>query len=657
MRGSVARPERGNRYRFGVFECDADTLELCRSGRALHVRPQSLRLLTLLVARAGEMVSRADIQHALWGADTFIDFEQGVNHCIKELRAALGDSAESPRYIETLPRRGYRFIAPVETIRWTEPSSTLAITPRDPAEPVVAHEPAAGGAASASERRGRRRLHRSWLYAASLATVAAAIAILSYQARPGSRTLGPSTIVVQPFTTSSADPTLAIGLANAISGRLGRQRLVPVRPAGGPADRARIPLSNGEGAAIETVPVLLDGEIRASGTDLAVLARLKASGGAVLWSETFRVRADELFSVEDVIAERVVAALNLRVAAAEQDGIRRRYTSNHAAYEEYLRGRAALVQYTPDGTLRAIRAFEAALQQDPRYALARAGLAMASADMYLRFAPAGDAEDWGARAEAEARAALELDSDLAEAHLAQAAVARKREFDWNAVITASRRALALNPNLDQGRFFLAAAYYHLGYMEEALIEMEKGRALHGADLIEAARIKGLVALFSGQFVPARVHLAEVSRLSSEAIGDTYLGLAEYYTGSIARGRALLEPLARHASPSTAARSAAALAGILAAHGEAAAARRHIDVILEGDYRDHHVAYGLGVAYAQLGNGEEAVRWLRTAADTGFLCLPWFERDSLLEPLRRRTEFADLLAYVRSRRESSRLSVN
>jgi hypothetical protein len=96
---------------------------------------------------------------------------------------------------------------------------------------------------------------------------------------------------------------------------------------------------------------------------------------------------------------------------------------------------------------------------------------------------------------------------------------------------------------------------------------------------------------------------------------------------------------------------------LAAQGEAVAARRHIDEILEGPYRDHHVAYSLGVAYAQLGDADEALRWLRTAADTGFLCLPWFERDPLLEPFRRRAGFADLLAYVRSRRESARLSVN
>ena len=282
---------------------------------------------------------------------------------------------------------------------------------------------------------------------------------------------------------------------------------------------------------------------------------------------------------------------------------------------------------------------------------------MACADMYLRFARSGEVERWGERAEAEARTALALDSDLAEAHLASAAVARKREFDWNATILAGRRALVLNPNLDQARFFVAAAYYHNGYMEETLIEMEKGRSLRGVDAIEPIRIEALVALFSGNFAPARAHLEEVSRLSSQAIGDTYLALAYYYSGSVERGRTMLESLANHTSASTSARAGAALAGVLAAQGEPAAARRQIARVLTRDYRDHHVAYSLGAAYAQLGEIDAAGRWLRIAADTGFPCVPWFERDPLLESLRRRREFPDLLEYVRTRRESALSSVN
>ena len=106
----------GGRFRFGVFEFDETTLELAKNGRAVSLRPQPLKLLALLLARPGELVSRDSLQRALWDGDTFVDFEQGVNHAIRELRAVLGDSAESPRFVQTLPRRGYRFIAPVERV-------------------------------------------------------------------------------------------------------------------------------------------------------------------------------------------------------------------------------------------------------------------------------------------------------------------------------------------------------------------------------------------------------------------------------------------------------------------------------------------------------------------------------------------------------------
>jgi tetratricopeptide (TPR) repeat protein len=389
-----------------------------------------------------------------------------------------------------------------------------------------------------------------------------------------------------------------------------------------------------------------------TGDDVVVGARLRDTAGVVLWSDRLQIRARELFSVENVVAGRVVEALNLQLAAREQDRLRRRYTNDGAAYEHYLRGRAALVRYTPEDTRQAVSHFEQALQIDSRYALARAGLAMAAADMYLRFSPASEVEQWGERADAAARAALELDPDLAEAHLARAAIARKREFDWNTTVESSRRAITLNPTLEQAHFFTAAAYYHLGYMEESLIALENGRRLNGPDEIEPLRIEALVALFAGRFTAARTQLQEVSRRSSQTIGDTYLALAYYYTGSTDQGVAMLTTLAPHRSATTAARAGAALAGLLAAEGQPARAREALARVVESDYRDHHVAYSLGAAYAQLGDHDAAVRWLRTAADTGFPCLVWFERDPLLEPLQTPPTWSELLAHVRRTRESS-----
>ena len=626
------------RYSFGVFEFDAGTLELRKRGLLVRVRPQSLKLLALILSRAGELVSRDEIRAALWGGDTFVDFDQGVNHCIKQLRGALGDDADSPRFVETLPRRGYRFIAPV-TIHDPRPASDEAVH----VGPVIA--PLEQVVHAASESDGARR--RPYLTRATILALSAAVIglVLWLAVHPGLPVAGAEAdalrvIQVVPFE-SSPDPAIGLGLAHEITNRLGRERGLTVRPVAGPRQTADAPLR-------------LEGELSQDGDAVTMSARLvERASGSVAWSQRFTFRAAEFFSVEDVIAERVSEALRLRAAAAQQGQLRRRYTNNAPAYTDYLRGRAAMAQYTPDGTRRAAEAFERALERDPEFTLARAGLAAAAADMYLRFAPAGDPEGWAERAEREARAALDMDPDLAEAHLARAAVARKREFDWETAIAASRRALVLNPTLDQAHFFIAAAYYHLGYMEEALLEMERGRRLGGPDTVEPLRIEALVALFSGRFAPAVAQLEEVSRRSSQPIGDTYLALGYYYSGNAARAEQMLESLSANPSASTASRAGTALAAVLAARGDAAGARRRLDEVLARQYRDHHVAYGLGAAYAQLGDAERAGQWLRTAADSGFPCLVWFERDPLLQPVRGSASFAELLAYVRSVRESVR----
>jgi DNA-binding winged helix-turn-helix (wHTH) protein/tetratricopeptide (TPR) repeat protein len=610
------------RYRFGLFEFDPVALELRKNDRTVRVRPQSLTLLGLLLSKPGEVVSRDEIQRALWGQDTFVDFEQGVNHAIRELRSVLGDDAESSRFIQTLARRGYRFVAPVERI--------LPESARRPVEPS-APPPLWHG--RHQENAFRRRLIAACLLLAAVgAAVAATLAL-----RPDRSPSPPPAIAVVPFTSPAADPALGAGLSNAIAARLGGQQRALVRS-----------LTNAD---LSGADLVLSGEVSRDTGVVRVAARLdRMATGEAVWSERFELRADELHSLENVIAERVAEALNLQLAAAEQERLRRRYTQNAAAYEDYLRGRAALVHYTQEETLHAIDAFESALRRDPAYVLARAWLAMACADMCLRFARSSEVEHWGQRAEGEARAALDLDPSLAEAHLARAAVARKREFDWGLAIASSRRALVLNPNLEQAHYFIAAAYSHSGYMQEALITVQNGQRLRGPDALDAIRLQGVIALWSGDYAPARARLEEVSRHSDEAIGDNYLALAYFYSGSVDQALGMLRSLATSSSASTASRAGASLAAVLASRKDPKGARREIAGVLKREYRDHHVSYQLGTAYAQLGEKEEALRWLRTAADTGFPNLTWFERDPLLDPIRGDFGSAALLEYVRTKRE-------
>lgn len=210
----------------------------------------------------------------------------------------------------------------------------------------------------------------------------------------------------------------------------------------------------------------------------------------------------------------------------------------------------------------------------------------------------------------------------------------------------------LNPNLAQARYFIAAALYHQGLMPEALAEMERGRQIGEPDLVEPLRIEGLVALFSADFRHARQKLEQLREHSGSEIGDTYLALSYYYLGEGARARAMLEELARETSASTAARSRVTLAILLAAAGDSQRARGLLDAVLAADYRDHHVAYGIGAALAQLGEPAAAIEWLRRAADTGFPCVVWYERDPLLGVLREEPSFRALLADLAARREAA-----
>ncbi len=339
------------------------------------------------------------------------------------------------------------------------------------------------------------------------------------------------------------------------------------------------------------------------------------------------------------------------MTAVEQARVYRRYTENVAAYQLYLRGRSQQVRYTREGTRAAVEAFEGALRLDPNYALAYAGLATASANLWLRFAPEAEIKSWKERAEREARRALELDSNLAEAHEALAAVYRYTEFEWERAIEESRRALELNPSLDLPHLYRAAAFRHLGLLELVDDEVRAGMEINPENRVEPLRQQGVAAFFSGRFAEAARFLEEAQPLGADPTANWYLAQAYYYQGEPARAEAILIEIRRGGQPDT--RAQAILASFLAARGERGQAEELLHTITTGAYMDHHVAYSLGAAYAQLGQRDEALRWLRNAADTGFPCYPWYERDSLLQPLRSDPEFQRFMEDLRKSWEAAK----
>jgi len=356
-------------------------------------------------------------------------------------------------------------------------------------------------------------------------------------------------------------------------------------------------------------------------------------------------------TLEDAISEKVAGALRAPVTPAERTRLARRYTAHALAYESYLRGRSELLRYTGEGTLAAIKSFDAAAQLDPRYPLAHAGLASASAQMHLRFAADDEVAVWRARAQREASLALELEPDLAEVHEALAAVYGQTDFDWPRTISESRRALALNPSLPLPHYYLARAFYHYGLLEMIESEVRAGLDIDPVNRLEPYRMRGVAALVSGRIQEAQRWLGETRKLSAPTVTAWYYAQALYYAGDRHAAQSLLQGL--HGSAQADQRARATLASFLAADGSKAQAEVLVEQALASAYMDHHVAYSLGAAYAQLGQPAQAVAWLRKAADSGFPCYPWYARDPLLQHIHGDPAFNHLLADLKDRLQLAR----
>jgi Tfp pilus assembly protein PilF len=378
---------------------------------------------------------------------------------------------------------------------------------------------------------------------------------------------------------------------------------------------------------------------------------VRTSDEVPLWGERFDKERANLLDLQDDVATQIAEALRIKMTAAEQSRVYRRYTDNVKAYELYLLGRSKLARYKKEDTLAATKAFEEALNLDANYALAHAGLAEASAQMRIRFAAPDEVQLWDERAKREANRALELDGNLAEAHEALASVYRSSEFNWTQTIVESDRALSINPNLDQPHYYRAAAFYHLGLLEAVEPELTAGLRINPLNKLDALRVRGTTALLAGRYSEAVAFLEEARAASSGPVFDWYLAQAYYYGGSPDRAEKILAEL--HGSAQAEQRAKATLASFLAARNEKQQAKKLIDQVLAGSYQDHHVHYSVGVAYAQLGDSVNARLWLARAIATGFPCYPWFQQDQLLRPLHTDTEYQRMMSDLEKSWQAAR----
>jgi TolB-like protein/DNA-binding winged helix-turn-helix (wHTH) protein len=668
-------PPRTRLVRFGVFEFDLASGDLWKGGRRIRLQNQPRQVLRILVARHGALVTREELRRELWPNDTFVDFDNGLNVAIRKIRSAVGDMAPSPRFIETERAQGYRFIAPVSAApaqsELTNPPSHVDINPEALSEScpssVEPNEALPKDPLIASEReRHVPRLKRPTRKHVAVAAIAVAVLASSsvwlwyardrtWTSMPNPESAVPVSLAVLPLASGSdqTEGLLAAGIADGIITRLSNVRQFRVRPTSAVA-RYRGKEINAQqvGRDLRSQYVLM-GTLRTTADRVRVSVQLvNATDGSPVWGKQYDVTRGDLLSVEDAVAGEIATALRLQMSDAERERFYRRYTRSGVAFERYLMGRAHLRSVTQEDTRQAIAEFEAARDLDPNFAPAYAGLAAAAAQMRIRFASARDAQIWDALARQEAGRALQLDPDLAEAHVALAAVHRFQEYDWDTVIRESRRAIELSPSLDLPHLYLAVAYFHIGLLEEAESAISAARQLNPESRVEPLEILGAAHLFAGRIGEAVRSLSEVGNLSDSRIAKYLFAWALYYEGERQRAEAILEAMIDDEGP-VAGNARATLAAIRAARGATAEARALAERVAAERDLIHHGAYGLATAYAQLGDPATALRWLSQAATTGFPCYPWYERDPLLDPIRNDTRVAAFMRELHRSWEDTR----
>ena len=442
----------------GAFQLDPDTGELSRGDHRIRLPDQSLRILQVLLDRPGEVVTREELRARLWAADTFVDFDAGLNNAVRKLRDALEDSSEQPSFIQTVPRRGYRLIAPIGTARTAHGRSGRAI----------------GIAAilTATALTLSLETSRAWL---------------SHRLGFAGRAPAIRSLVVVPFVNLSGDPGqeyFVDGITDAVTTNLAR-----IRPLG---VTSRTSAMRYKGVATRLtdiarelgVDAAVEGSVSRSGDRVVVRAQLiHAVGDRHLWADTFEADEGDLLKLQVDIAMAIARAVHMQIRPEDRQRLSLTRAVDADAYDAYLRGRFEWNHRTPGGMLKAIKYFEEAIAKDPNYARAYSGLSDTYRFLDLHGIAAPD--DAMPKAEMAARQALALDGSLAEAHASLAGVLYRYRWDWQAAEREFRLSLELEPNYVEGR---RAYGIYLGVMrrfDESLAEAQRAHQLDPLSLVQS----------------------------------------------------------------------------------------------------------------------------------------------------------------------------
>ena len=603
---------------FGDFEADLDTGELRRQGTRIRLSPQPFQVLTLLLERPGELITREELRAKLWPDEVYVDFEHSLNAAVKKLRQALCDSPENPRYIETFPKRGYRLAAKVVA---TAPPEQIALAPEPGAEvetPVkVPVEVTFSPPVPTSPGNGTRK--RATFYAV-VSLVLVALVWVGYREfrRESARPLAPNgktMLAVLPFDNLTGDPAreyLSDGLTEELItelGGIGPDRLgVIARTSVMGYKRTNKRVDQiGKELGVEYV---LEGSLRQAADRVRIAAQLiRVSDQAHVWAQEFDSDLRDVLIMEADVARKIAAETRVKLDEAPSP-LPSPARVDPEAYEFYLKGRYFWNQRTNEGLHRAIQYFQQATDKDPLDARAYAGLA----DSYVLLGSYGDVvqNEANSRARKAARKALQLNPSLAEAHTSLAMVGPDHAWDWAGSQREFLRAIALDPNYATAHHWYGDGYLApMGRTEEAVAEVRLAEKLDPLSPIIATDVAKEL-YYARRYPEATAQLKKVLELSPNyPMALEWVRWMQINDGKYADALATLELERRTLPPE---RYLLGKATILGTSGQRDKARELISQVLRVTQTQYANPAEIAFAYAAMGDMDNAFLWFDKACD-------------------------------------------
>ena len=625
-------PPRVRALRFENFELDVRAGELRKRGVRLRLQGQPLQVLAILLSRAGDVVTREELREQIWTADTFVDFDHSLHNAIARLREALGDSAETPRYIETLPRRGYRFIAPVDGV--DVQSATRTTQSQQPGEAPV--------------DLGLTK-SRAFLGTTILALLVVGSAFWLTRAGSTHRTNAAprlNSIAVLPLENLSGSPSeefFVDGMTDQLITDLAQVGSLRVISRTSVMRYKGTKKSLPEIARELNVDSIVEGSVIRSGQQVRITAQLlEATTDHHLWAETYDRNLGDVLKLQGEVANAIAQQVRAQLTPQQQAELRAAHAVNPAAYDAYLKGRLYFVnEFTNSDSLKkAQHYFQESLQQDPNFALAYAGLA----DTYVYLAFEGALpRDQAYRSAKEALAkAVALDDSIGEAHDTLGVLSSVFDWDWDNADREFSRAIALAPSYSCAHEDRATFLALTGRRDDALAEIAK---IDQLDYGSSAAYAESTTYYELRDYPGLIEASRRGLLLDPKDWYQHYTLGVGYEGTGKLQEAISE-YQKAIEMSGGSESVAALAHAYSAVGRKAEAEKILRDLARKSKEISASPYTMATIYAGLGENDKAFEFLEKGYSQKSLNLPWkLNSDLLLESLRPDPRFQNLLGRI------------